>query len=758
MTRIGAPVDAIRRGPARVWGGGARESGRVRARTIMIGATTAVVMAALVFAGIQLGQNPAQAPPAPGHEDAMDGEHKHTNRLIDQPSPYLQQHAHNPVNWYPWGDEALQKAKDEDKPILVSIGYSSCHWCHVMERESFENEDIAAIMNEHFICIKVDREERPDLDELYMNACQMITGSGGWPLNVFLTPDLKPFYAGTYFPPDDKFGRPGWPSILQRVAEVFAEKRDEIDESAEQITAALASTPTGARGEVDYALIDGAISQFSGSFDERWGGFGGAPKFPSSKTISLLLRQHRRTGDARSLEMATVTLDRMAQGGMYDQLGGGFHRYSVDEKWLVPHFEKMLYDNAQLADVYLEAFQATGDPYYEQIAREILDYVVREMTDAAGGFHSTTDADSEGEEGKFFVWSLDEVTDILGKKDAELFADFYEVTEGGNFEGHSILNIRVPLDEFAKKRDADPDKLWKRLDAMRGELLAERVKRVPPGLDDKVLADWNGLMITAFARGYQVTGDERYRDAAIRAAEFVLTDMSPDGRLRHAYRQGTSYLDAFLDDYAFVIAGLLDLYEATFDPKWAVEAQRLTDEAIAGFWDDASGGFYFTRADQPHLITRPKKLFDGATPGGNSIAAGALLRLARLTGNADYAKRATDTLAAVAAQAARIPRGFPALLVSVSAHLDAPTEVVIAGAPGDAETQALVAAARKPFIPNRLVVVADPTADGAAISGVLSVTQAKGLVDGKPAAYVCDARGCLRPTTSPDELADLLAP
>ena len=719
----------------------------------------APVMTLLIMVGAACAST--QSEEQKGKESAdmkVETHHKHTNRLSQATSPYLLQHQHNPVNWYEWGPEALEKARSENKPIFLSIGYSACHWCHVMERECFEVEAIAAVMNEHFICIKVDREERPDLDELYMTACQLLTGSGGWPLNVFLTPELKPFYAGTYFPPDDGFGRPGWTKVLLKVSEVFTERRDEIDKSAEEITVALSTQAgSGGEGNVGYALVEEAVSEFSASFDPRLGGFGGAPKFPSGDTIRLLLRHHRRADDARALEMATVTLAKMAQGGLYDQLGGGFHRYSVDAKWLVPHFEKMLYDNALLVAAYLEAYQATGDAYYEQVARETLDYILREMTDDAGGFHSTTDADSEGEEGKYFVWSRAEVTEILGEDDAALFAEFYDISGGGNFEGHNILNIRVPLAEFADARGDDPAEVWTRLDAMRMKLLTERVKRIAPGKDDKILADWNGLMISAFALGYQVLGDERYLSAASEAAGFVLSEMSPEGELKHAHRHGKSYLNAFLDDYAFVIAGLLDLYEADFDPRRVTDARRLADEAIDAFWDEVDGGFYFTRADQPDLITRPKKLLDGATPGGNSIIAGALLRLARLTGEDAYADKALATLKVGAGQAERVPRAFPALLRSMTAYLDAPTDIVIAGAIADPRTQALVAAARRPFVPNRLVVVADPAEASEAIGGALAVTEAKGLVGGEPAAYLCDERGCQRPTTSPDELAALLA-
>ena len=727
----------------------------------MVGAISATLAASAVFIGLQLGQGTRQGPEHTGEGEQTVGEYQHTNQLADESSPYLLQHAHNPVNWYPWREDALQKAKEEDKPIIVSIGYSACHWCHVMERESFENEAIAATMNEHFVCIKVDREERPDLDEVYMSACQILTGAGGWPLNVFLTPELKPFYAGTYFPPDDRYGRPGWPSVLEKIAEVYRDDREGIEASATEITKAL-SRPMlgdgGSAGPVSYRLIDEATDQFRTSFDPKWGGFGGAPKFPGAASVRLLLRQHHRLGDEQALKMATVTLDRMARGGMYDQLGGGFHRYSVDEKWLVPHFEKMLYDNALLTVAYLEAYQLTGYAYYARIARETLDYVLREMTDEAGGFHSTIDADSEGEEGKYFVWSPDEVTDLLGKKGGKLFGEFYDVSEAGNFEGHSILNVPVPAAQFAEAHGMDTEELEAKLAACRETLLEARGERIPPGKDDKILADWNGLMISAFARGYQVLGDERYREAAECAAGFVLTKMQPDGQLQHAYRHGKSYQPAFLDDYAFVLEGFLDLYEATFDAKWVSEARGLAETMMGGFWDAEGGGFYFTVAGREDLITRPKKTVDGATPSGNSVAASALLRLGRLTGDERYAERAAETLKAAVGQAERIPQAFPALLIAVDAYLGEPTDVVIAGDPQAEDADALVAAAREGFVPNRIVAVVGPDAkqDGG-LEGVLALTEAKGLVNGKPAAYVCDGRGCLAPVTGPEELRGLLS-
>jgi uncharacterized protein YyaL (SSP411 family) len=680
------------------------------------------------------------------------------NRLINARSPYLLQHARNPVHWHEWGDEALKRARDEGKPILVSIGYSACHWCHVMERESFENETIAALMNDHFVCIKVDREERPDLDDLYMTAAQMLTGGGGWPLNVFLTPDLKPFFAGTYFPPDDRWGRPGFPSVLRRVADVYRKRRSEIEEAADRLVDALSQSAFDAsEGAPSYGLIEQAVEELSQAFDETWGGFGGAPKFPGATTIELLLRHHHRSGDARALEMATLTLDHMAQGGMYDQLGGGFHRYSVDEQWLVPHFEKMLYDNALLADAYLQAYQTTGRADYARVAAETLDYVLRDMSDAAGGFHSATDADSEGEEGRYFVWDLAEVQEVLGGEDAGLFADYYDVTAQGNFEGHNILHVAVPLEEFAASLSLDAHDLRERLDAMRGKLLARRYTRVPPATDDKVLADWNALTISALARGYQVLGDARYREAAERAARFILDHMRADGKLLHAYRGGESYVDAYLDDHAFLLQGLLDLYEATFDVAWIARARETADDLIEGFWDAEGGGFFLTREGRADLVARPKSSHDGATPSGSAVAAAALLRLGRLTGDEAYGKVGEATVRALAGPAARMPRAFPALLCALDSLLAPPTEIVIAGAAGDRATTDLIAAASKTYLPNRTIAALDPEAATAgAVRKAIPLTEGKCPVNGRPAAYVCNERGCLPPVLDASELAGSL--
>ncbi|NQT92017.1 MAG: thioredoxin domain-containing protein, partial [Lentisphaerae bacterium] len=557
----------------------------------------------------------------------------HSNRLAGANSPYLLQHATNPVDWYPWGREAFEKAAAEDKPIFLSIGYSSCHWCHVMERESFENPEIAEVLNREFVSIKVDREERPDIDAVYMDAVQMMTGSGGWPLSVFLAPDQRPFFGGTYFPPEDRYGRPGFLRVLLNIAEIWREKRGEVMESADALTEALQRAPgtTAEAGALEGAVIRHTIAELGRSFDKRWGGFGSAPKFPSAGAVSLLLREHARSGDPSSLHMARHTLDRMAAGGMYDHVGGGFHRYSVDERWLVPHFEKMLYDNALLSRVYLDAFLLTDDAGYARVARETLDYVARDLSDPAGGFHSSEDADSEGVEGKFYVWGVPEIEKILGD-DAVAFMRRYGVSGKGNFEGENILHLADAV--------ADPS-MTRMLDL----LLQARALRVAPAKDDKVLASWNGLMISSFARGYEVLGERRFLDAATKAGRFLRLTLVEGDELRHAYRGGRAGGPAFLDDYAAVANAFVDLYEATFDLEWLYAAEKLAATMVTLFGDE-EGGFFMTSERHDTLVARRKPLVDGSVPSGNSLAAIVLVRLSSLTGRDDLRSSAESILRA----------------------------------------------------------------------------------------------------------------
>jgi uncharacterized protein len=730
---------------------------------LLIGAGVVLGLAAIFWTGAQ------QPKSVTGESTALandSGAPKFTNRLIDETSPYLLQHAHNPVDWHPWDEEALQKARDEDKPIFLSIGYSACHWCHVMEHESFENEEIAAMLNAHFISIKVDREERPDLDEIYMTATQIMSGSGGWPMSVFLTPDLKPFLAGTYFPPEDRWGRRGFRSLIALIADKWEADRPNITKGADQVTEYILQATGGDKaqeGAVTPDVIARAVAELKSSYDAEHGGWGGAPKFPSAPTIALLFRYYQRTGDEESRDIALHTLRKMANGGMYDHLGGGFHRYATDEIWLVPHFEKMLYDNGQLVQVYLEAHQITGDPFYRRIVEETLDYQLREMTDEAGGFHSTEDADSEGEEGKFYIWTADELNEILGD-DAEVLAAYYTVRPSGNFESHesyhanqNILHVTRAIEDVAKELDLSVAELTERLAAMRAKLLEVRAERVRPGLDDKILTSWNGLMIAGMARAYQVLGDERYRGGAERAADFVLTQMMRDGELLRTHRHGESRLPAYLDDYAFTAVGLIDLYEATFDPRWLDAADKLVAKMNELFWDDADGGYFFTSASHTNLITRTKPTYDGAEPSGNSMATLALLRLAKLTDNAAHYDRAERILRLNAANLSERGRGYLVLLCAVDFYLNPPKEIAIAGAPGSPGVDALLETLHSRFVPNKVVALVDPNDGDAAATGErIPLLAAKTLIDGQAAAYVCKDFACKQPVTTPDAFARIL--
>ncbi len=687
----------------------------------------------------------------------------HTNRLAHETSPYLLQHAHNPVDWYPWGPEAIARAKVEDKPIFLSIGYSACHWCHVMERESFENDAIAAVLNEHYVSIKVDREERPDLDEIYMTAVQAMTGSGGWPMSVFLTQDLKPFYGGTYFPPDERFGRPGFKTLLTRIAEAWDTRRAELVDSAgklsEHISGLLTSTLEQS-GSLSADLIAKAARDLAGSYDAEDGGFGGAPKFPSAPSIQLLLREHARTGDAHTLEMATHTLDRMAQGGLYDQIGGGFARYSVDGQWLVPHFEKMLYDNAQLAEVYVEAWQATGNAFYRRVAQETLDYVLRDLRDVRGAFHSSEDADSEGQEGKFYVWGMGEVVQVLGEADAKIAAAWYALSQGGNFDSHeayhrgmNVLHTPRPAAEVAAELGLSPKTLEAKRREIDRKLFDARAKRIRPGLDDKVLTSWNALMITAFARGAQAFGEPRYAQAAAEAANFILRDMTRDGALLHTHRAGESRGAAYLDDYAFLAAALIDLYETDFDVRWLHEADRLVAQMIEKFWDDERAGFYFTSTEHTDLLVRTRASQDGATPSGASVAASALLRLAKYRDKPEYYDRAQALLEAQHRYLVEAPRAFLKMMIAADLFMYPPKEIAVVGPKDDPATRALLAVLRGRFLPNKIVAWYDPGAAGAAeIGKAVPLLEGKSLVKGAPAAYVCENFACKQPVTIPEEL------
>jgi uncharacterized protein YyaL (SSP411 family) len=669
-----------------------------------------------------------------------------SNRLAGETSPYLLQHAHNPVDWYPWGDEAFARARAEDKPLLLSVGYSACHWCHVMERESFEDADIAAVMNAHFVNVKVDREERPDVDQIYMQAVQSMTGHGGWPMTVFLTPDGAPFYGGTYFPPVPRHGMPAFPQLLHAIADAWRARRGEVMESSRQIAEELGkSERLRAAGTflTDEVLFN-AFQGLSGQFDERDGGTGGHPKFPQPMIWEFALRYWKRTGNPYARRMVDVTLTRMARGGIYDQLGGGFHRYSVDGQWLVPHFEKMLYDNGQLAALYLHAWLALGTPEYRRVAEETLDYVLREMTDPAGGFYSSQDADSEGEEGKFFAWTADEVRAVLGA-DAGAAVAYWGLDRGANFEGKNVLWL---------PGEPDPERF---ADARR-RLFAAREPRVHPGRDDKVLAAWNGMACLAFAEAGRALGRADYVQAARRNAEFVLGAMrDPDGRLLRTWKAGEAKLKAYLEDHALVARALLAVYEATFERRWLDEARRLGDEILALFWDDGVEGFFDTGSDHERLIVRPRNLFDNAVPSGSAVAIEVLLRLRVLTGEPHYEAKALRALRVMADLMARHPTGFGRFLCALDFNLGPVVEVaLVAPAPGDSRDgfAALAAEVFGRYLPNRVVVGAGE-GNPAAAAGI-PLLEGRSAVAGKATAYVCRNYACELPATEPAALAEQL--
>jgi len=677
----------------------------------------------------------------------------HRNHLASETSPYLLQHAQNPVAWYPWGPEALARAAAEDKPILLSIGYAACHWCHVMERESFENEAIAAQMNESFVCIKVDREERPDLDEIYMAATVALSGSGGWPMTVFLTPEQKPFFAGTYFPPTDKYGRPGLPTLLENIKDLWQKDRKTLLEQAAELSQHVAEQArVSAPLAIGREALRSAARQLHGSYDSRYGGFGKAPKFPPCAGLSLLLRHYRNVPDASLLEMIIGTLDGMKNGGMYDQLGGGFARYSTDERWLVPHFEKMLYDNAQLASVYLDAYQVTSDPEYARVARETLDYVIREMQEPNGAYFSATDADSEGVEGKFFVWALDEVLEILGPEAGEHFAAYYDVTAKGNWEEQNVLNTPRPLARVAEELGMPEPVLRAELERSRKQLYQARQKRVAPLLDDKILSSWNGLMLSAMAAGYRVLGHRHYLDSAERAANSLLSRMArPDGGIFHTARGARAHVRGFLEDYAFMCDGLVALYEAGSSARYLREAERLAQRLLTDFDDEASGAFFNTAKDGETLIARPREGYDNAIPSANAVAARALAKLACHLDRDDYRERAARALRAYGKLVERSPRSFATSLGVVDFLLQSPLEIVLAGVPGEAGYEALRKALGQRYLPNAIFAHVDPTRASAEAAG-LPLSEGKGLVAGKAALYVCRDFTCAAPVV---DVADL---
>ena len=673
------------------------------------------------------------------------------NRLRDETSPYLLQHADNPVDWYPWGEAAFAEAQQKDKPILLSIGYSACHWCHVMAHESFEHEPTAKMMNNLFVNIKVDREERPDVDDIYMQAVLAMTGHGGWPMTVFLLPDGRPFYGGTYYPREPRMGMPAFRQILAGVAEAYQQRRSDVEQAATQMTQALDRDGLGiggSAGDLNTDLLDAAYQRILQGFDSDHGGFGSAPKFPQPMNLEFLLRAHARTGDTQALEAVTFTLKKMARGGIYDQIGGGFHRYSVDAVWLVPHFEKMLYDNAQLSRVYLHAWQVTGDEFFKRIAEEIYDYILREMTDAEGGFYSTTDADSEGEEGRFFVWSKAEMEELLGE-DAAIAIEYWGVTTRGNFEGHNILYVPNEDSTAAARLGLTVEELHKKLAAIKDKLYAARTQRVAPGLDDKILAAWNGMMLASLAEAARVLDREDYRTAALRSGEFLTRAlMTEDHRLFRTYKDGERKLNAYLEDYAALIDGLLELYQTTFEERWFVAARALADQVLAHFGAE-DGGFFDTSDDHEALIVRPRNVQDNATPSGSSLMARQLARLAAYTGESHYDEAARGALRLLTEALRQVPQAFGEALSAADMLVSGQQEVALVGKLEQPETQDLLRVIRVPYRPNVISALAAEDVPGDHPIPLLSYRTMRG---GHPTVYVCRNFACQMPVNTPDEV------
>ena len=684
------------------------------------------------------------------------------NRLGDEKSPYLLQHANNPVNWYPWCEEAFSVAKKENKPVFLSIGYSTCHWCHVMAHESFEDKEVAALLNGAFVCIKVDREERPDIDKAYMAVCQMLTGQGGWPLSIFLTPEKEPFFAATYIPKTSRPGSFGLLDLLSRISTAWNTDADRFRKSAADILSSLEHIwNESPEGELPGDIQEQTFAQLLGQFDDLFGGFGTAPKFPMPHQLVFLIRYGSRRSDPRVIRMVEKTLLAMAAGGIHDQLGGGFHRYSTDPRWLVPHFEKMLYDQALLSLAYTEAFQATGNPAFRQVAEKIFAYVLREMTSPGGGFHSAEDADSEGEEGKFYLWSQQELEEALSPDEVNLIAHYYAVEPQGNYTdeqrggytGRNILHRQHRLADLARKLKISQEELQKRADDAAGILFRCREKRIHPYKDDKVTTDWNGLMIAALARGSRVYRNDAYLSAASSAARFILERLRrEDGRLLHRWRDDEAAMPANLDDYAFFISGLIELYEATFDPLYLKEALSLNDDLVRYFWDETGGAFYFTPADGEKLLLRQKELYDGAIPSGNAVSLLNLVRLGKMTGRHDLETRAAQLLRSVSGAIRQMPGGCAQFMIALD-FLEGPSsELVIAGLPGREDTQAMIDAFNGHYLPRTVVLFRRTDTKSPDIVTVAPYVKDMEMIDGRATAYACINRTCHMPTTDPVEM------
>jgi len=688
------------------------------------------------------------------------------NRLISEKSPYLLQHAYNPVNWYPWGHEAFEAAQKENKPVFLSIGYSACHWCHVMEKESFEDNEVAGLINEVFIPVKVDREERPDIDTVYMKVCQLMTGSGGWPLTVIMTPEKKPFFAGTYLPKESRSGRIGMIDLVPRIKKMWMSQPEDINRLSDEITTALKHEEAGLPGNaLDESVLQSAYEELCRRFDEQHGGFGAAPKFPTPHNLVFLLRYWKRKKDPKALLMVEQTLQAMRQGGIYDHVGFGFHRYSTDPIWLVPHFEKMLYDQAMLTMAYVDAYLATKKEEYKQTACEICDYVLRDMSDPEGGFYSAEDADSEGVEGKFYVWSHEEIYNILGPSEAGLIIKVFNIAKEGNFvdqavnerPGTNILHLDKSLEQTAAAMNMATQNLNDSLNVSLKKLFSSRGKRIHPGKDDKILTDWNGLMIMALARAAQAFSEPLYADAAERAAAFVLNHMrTPGGRLLHRYRDGDASLPAHVDDYAFFISALIELYETVFDIRYLETALELNRFFIRHFWDSGNGGFYFTADDTEEILVRKKEIYDAAVPSGNSVAMLNLLRLGRITGDPDLEEKAVQTGCAFANTVSEYPAAYAQLMVAVDFAAGPPCEVVIAGDSQAEDTKTMLQTLMSQFQPNKVVLLRPAEQQSPDIDRISGFTKSYGSPDGKARAYICRDRNCQLPTSDIAKMLEML--
>ena len=750
-------------------------------RSKQFGLLGAAVFLILVFVALGMrnrfvGSVEAQEPPAgssdfsPAAQSSVPEQKREPNRLIHEKSPYLLQHARNPVDWYPWGEEAFSKARKENRPIFLSIGYSTCHWCHVMERESFSNPQIAAIMNQHFINIKVDREERPDVDQVYMAFVQASTGSGGWPMSVLVTPELEPFFGGTYLPPKR------FENLLLKVADEWQNNREAILLSAGRITdqlRAFGDFQGDGDLKLEKELLDRTYEWYEANYDSAQGGFGGAPKFPRPVNFNFLLSYHDRTGQMQALEMTARTLEKMAQGGIHDHIGGGFHRYSTDDRWFLPHFEKMLYDQAQLASSYLDAYQISGHPLFQEVARGIFDYVLRDMTGEEGGFYSAEDADSavshehpdEHVEGRFYVWTYQQIVELLGEV-ATPFSEYYGVQKDGNverdvfgeFKKQNLLFISAAPEQTTGKVSKSQEELKDVFEKSREKLLKARERRPRPGLDDKVLTAWNGLMISSLARGYQVLQEEKYLRAAERAATLITEKLydPKTGRLKRRYREGEAAIDGLVDDYAFFIQGLLDLYETSLDGRWLILAMELTETQNRLFWDSDNGGFYSTAGEDPSILIRMKEDYDGAEPSPNSIAVLNLLRLSQMTGNKTWREMAQRSIQAFERRLLATPHAMPQMMAAVNFYLDKPKQILIAGQRNSPDTKAILREVHKRFIPNKILVLADGGPAHQRLNASLEILDSLRQVDGKATAYICEDYVCKLPTNDVAVVARLL--